>query len=326
MGNSPGMILTAPTPPPNTQTSFHGYSEVPSGANIVAGSQVAAPQWQQTQANRAPCPVLAFLEQGVPLSQEQVQALETIRSAGNALASLIPPYYQAKAQRMPCPTPTAPPSHSSLDNSTVTDLPSYACPGARRDPTEKKTGPYGCPMCPHRSNRKNDILKHMTMRNSAVRYYCHHGSCGGHRTFSRKHKYTEHLRKTHSGAPHDVESVERAGVPRSQHYPETCLHCPQTMRSFDHWYKHWMDRHNGRCGREIPPISWPASASQERTPRPNLAVPGIPVFGPGLVGPGAQWWAPSGYPLEGLYMENSFPRHQVQEAMQGVNQHFPDTG
>ena len=325
------MIPTSPTPPPNTQNSFRGHGEhfhVQPGANTFAGSLVGTPPWQQLQVNRAPCPYLAFLEDnGVTLNHEQVKALETIRHTGvfDTLASFLPVYHQAKAQQMPRPTPTAPPSvYSSFGNSTVTGLaPSYACPGLDRThgAIERTTGRHACPMCGHRSDRKNDIRKHMTLRNSAVGYRCQHG------TITRKDKYAAHLKRKHNGAPCDEASVSMAEVSLVQHYPETCLHCHEPISSWEHWFSHWMTTHNDQSGRDVLPMHWPVSAVREQTPRPNLAIPPTASFGSSsdsrLVESNLRRWETYRDPLEGLNtLGMNFPRQEVREAMQGFERQF----
>lgn len=290
---------------------------------------MGTPQWQQLQVNRAPCPYLAFLEDnGVTLNHEQVKALETIRHTGvfDILASFLPVYHQTKAQHMPRPTPTAPPSvRSSFGNSTVTDLPSYACPGLDREhgATERTTGRHACPMCGHRSDRKNDIRKHMTLRNSAVGYRCQHG------TITRKDKYTAHLKRKHHGAPCDEASVAMAEVSLVQHFPETCLHCPEPMSSWEHWFNHWMTTHNDQFGRHVLPMHLPASAVREQTPRPNLAIPLTLGFGAGsssdsgFVQSNLHRWEAHRDPLEGLNtLGMNFPRQEVHEVMQGFERSF----
>ncbi|PGH31881.1 hypothetical protein GX50_05316 [[Emmonsia] crescens] len=110
-----------------------------------------------------------------------------------------------------------------------------------RDLDKMKTFRCFDPYCHGRFNKKDDLRKHMEIKNPSQQWFCGSRDC---RPYGRKDKFRDHVREKHKRGL-SIEDLDKHCAPNtSQKFPRNCPSCPSTsLSSFKDWFGHWTDQH-----------------------------------------------------------------------------------
>ncbi|PGG99010.1 hypothetical protein AJ79_08709 [Helicocarpus griseus UAMH5409] len=102
--------------------------------------------------------------------------------------------------------------------------------------------------CYARFKKKDDLRKHMEIRNHTEDLFCSFSDPGCLEPFGRRDKFQLHMRKKHGRKISQAEMDKLSILNKSQKFPRKCPSCHVNgLESFKEWFTHWTDCH---CPRE----------------------------------------------------------------------------